>query len=481
MGKQTKKTNVDGMIGISQRFAVLNRLITRDLNNNTSAPTFSLYSKDNITEYLTNPYTYEKQLRKAVTYIYGASSHFRRLIQYFTGLSDFAYVVSPYRIDPKSVNVKSVNRNYRKVLNAMSAMNVRSQFPKILTVCLREDTFYGTLWVTNDNITIQQLPSDYCGISTIEGNVLNVTFDFSYFDAHSQYLEYYPTEFQQKYKVYQSNRRARWQELDSPTSFAIKCNNDILDYSIPPFAGILREVYDLEDYKQLKLTKTTLENYAMLVMTLGINEDGMKEVLSIVVGENESSKYWLSVLNSLKNRGVQDILILCSDGLTGIKDAISTAFPKTEQQRCIVHMVRNTLKYVANKDMKAFAKDLKTIYTAADEETARRQLKTVTEKWSGQYPSAMNRWHDNWDAISPIFKFSKDVRTAFYTTNAIESLNSCYRRLNKQRSVFPSSQALMKALYLGTFEIAKKWTMPIRNWGKVRGELEIMYPERMTI
>ena len=216
-------------------------------------------------------------------------------------------------------------------------------------------------------------------------------------------------------------------------------------------------------------------------VVLGINEDGMKEVLSIVVGENESSKYWISVLNSLKNRGVQDILILCSYGLTGIKDAISTAFPKTEQQRCIVHMVRNTLKYVANKDMKAFAKDLKTIYTAANEETARKQLETVTKKWSGQYPSAMNHWHNNWDAISPIFKFSKDVRTAFYTTNAIESLNSCYRRLNKQRSVFPSSQALMKALYLGTFEIAKKWTMPIRNWGKVLGELEIMYPDRMLI
>lgn len=190
-------------------------------------------------------------------------------------------------------------------------------------------------------------------------------------------------------------------------------------------------------------------------VVLGINEDGIKEVLSIVVGENESSKYWLSVLNSLKNRGVQDILILCSDGLTGIKDAISAAFPKTEQQRCIVHMVRNTLKYVANKDMKAFAKDLKTIYTAANEESARKQLEAVTRKWSGQYPSAMNRWNDNWDAISPIFKFSKEVRTAFYTTNAIESLNSCYRRLNKQRSVFPSSQALMKALYLGTFEIAK--------------------------
>lgn len=276
MGKSKRSVSgdFDGAIGISERFAVLNRLITRDLNNNTNTPTFSLYTKDNITEYLSNPYTYERQLRRAVTYIYGASSHFRRLIQYFTGLSDLSFVVSPYRIDPKTANVKSVNRNYRKVLNAMSAMNVRSQFPKILTVCLREDTFYGTMWVTNDNITIQQLPSDYCAISTIEGNVLNVTFDFSYFDAHSQYLEYYPAEFQSKYRTYQSNRRQRWQELDSPTSFAVKCNNDILDYSLPPFAGILREVYDLEDYKQLKLTKTTLENYAMLVMTLGIDDEG---------------------------------------------------------------------------------------------------------------------------------------------------------------------------------------------------------------
>ena len=214
-------------------------------------------------------------------------------------------------------------------------------------------------------------------------------------------------------------------------------------------------------------------------VVLGINEDGMKEVLSIVVGENESSKYWLSVLNSLKNRGVQDILILCSDGLTGIKDAISAAFPKTEQQRCIVHMVRNTLKYVANKDMKAFAKDLKTIYTAANEESARKQLEAVTRKWSGQYPSAMNRWNDNWDAISPIFKFSKEVRTAFYTTNAIESLNSCYRRLNKQRSVFPSDTSLLKALYLATFEATKKWTSTIRNWAQVYGELSIMYEGRL--
>lgn len=269
-----KLDDFSGMIGISSKFAVLNRLITRDLNNNTSTPTFSLYTKDEVAEYLTNPYTYQTQLRRAITYIYGASSHFRRLIQYFTGLSDLSYVISPYRIDPRTANAKSVNRNYRRVLNTMSAMGVRSQFPKILTVCLREDTFYGTLWVTNDNITVQQLPSDYCAISSIEGNVLNVTFDFSYFDGHSQFLPYYPAEFQSKYRVYQGNRRMRWQELDAPNSFAIKCNNDILEYSLPPFAGILREVYDLEDYRSLKLTKTSLENYAMLVMTLGINEEG---------------------------------------------------------------------------------------------------------------------------------------------------------------------------------------------------------------
>lgn len=249
-GKTSAKSqdaDISKVFGISDRFAVLNRLITRDLNNNTSTPIFYLYTKDEITQYLSNPYSYQNQLRNAVVYIYGASSHFRRLIQYFTGLSDLSYVVSPYRIDPRTANARSVNRNYRRVLNTMSSMNVKTQFSKILTVCLREDTFYGTMWVTNDSITIQQLPSDYCAISCIEGNVLNVTFDFSYFDGHAANLPLYPPEFAEKYAVYQSNRRNRWQELASPTSFAIKCNNDILDYSMPPFVGILREIYDLED------------------------------------------------------------------------------------------------------------------------------------------------------------------------------------------------------------------------------------------
>ena len=266
--------DVSKMFSVSARFAELNKLITRDLNGNYARPSFSLYSKDDIVKFLQNPYQYEAELRKAVIYIYGASPHFRRLIQYFTALSDLSYVVSPYRIDPTTANPKSINRNYRKVLNTLSAMSIRTQFPKILTVCLREDAFYGTLWVTNDAITIQQLPSEYCKISAIEGNVLNVTFDFSYFDTNPTYLEFYPAEFKTRHGAYRKNRQIRWQELDSPTSFAIKCNNDILDYSIPPFVGILREIYDLEDYRNLKLSKVALENYAMLVMELGINDDG---------------------------------------------------------------------------------------------------------------------------------------------------------------------------------------------------------------
>lgn len=212
---------------------------------------------------------------------------------------------------------------------------------------------------------------------------------------------------------------------------------------------------------------------------LGINTEGKKEVLSITVGDNESSKYWLSVLNELKNRGAKDILIICADGLSGIKEAIAAAFPKTEYQRCIVHQVRNTLKYVPDKDRKAFASDLKTIYHASDEEKARLALDRVTEKWTVKYPNSMKRWYDNWDAITPIFKFSPDVRKVIYTTNAIESLNSTYRKLNRKRSVFPSDTALLKALYLATFEATKKWTMSIRNWGQVYGELSIMYEGRL--
>ena len=190
---------------------------------------------------------------------------------------------------------------------------------------------------------------------------------------------------------------------------------------------------------------------------LGINKDGIKEVLGLYIGENESAKYWLGLLNELKNRGVQDILILCADALSGMKEAISAAFPRTDYQRCIVHQVRNTLKYVADKYRKEFATDLKNIYHASSEEQGVTIRDKVEEKWRDRYPNAMKSWRTNWDVISPIFKFSAAVRKVIYTTNAIESLNSCYRRLNKQRSVFPDPQSLLKALYLATIEITKKY------------------------
>lgn len=250
-------------------------MILKDLNGRTTSPTFYLYTKDQIATYLKNPYNYQQQLRNAVIYLYGASSHFRRLVQYFTSLSDLTYVVSPFRIDTSTAKPKTIRSNFRKVLNLLASMDIKNQFEKILTVCIREDIFYGTIRETADSTIIQQLPTDYCAISTIEDNVLNVTFNFSYFDTNSTVLEFYPDEFRTKYNLYLKNRtKSKWQELDSPNSFAIKCNKDILDYSVPPFIGLLREIYDLEDYRALRMTKTELENYAMLVMNLGINDDG---------------------------------------------------------------------------------------------------------------------------------------------------------------------------------------------------------------
>ena len=218
-----------------------------------------------------------------------------------------------------------------------------------------------------------------------------------------------------------------------------------------------------------------LAAYVILAYTL----DGHKDVIGLEIGENESSKYWLGILNGLKNRGVKDILLLCADGLTGMKEAIEAAYPETEYQRCIVHQIRNTLKYVSYKDKKAFANDLKSIYQAPDEKTGYEALQEVKAKWNPKYPNAMKSWESNWDVLTPMFKFSKEVRTLIYTTNAIESLNSTYKKLNRQRTVFPSDRALLKALYLATLQATKKWTQNIRNWGKVYGEFSIMYEGRL--
>lgn len=271
---QSKNYTLDAFSS-PEKFATVNKLIMRDLNKNPPAPTFYKYDKETISEYLKNPYRNAKALRDAVIYMYGASSHFRRLIQYFSSLTDLSYVVSPYKIDASKANKKTTRSNYYKTINVLQNMDIKNQFQQIVTVCLREDTFYGTMWVANDSITLQQLPSDYCDITIQEGNVFNVTFDFSYFSTNEAFLELYPPEFTTKYNLYRKDRTSmRWQELASPTSFAIKCNKDIKNYPVPPFVGILRDIYGLEDYKALKESKTELENYALIVMSLGIDKDG---------------------------------------------------------------------------------------------------------------------------------------------------------------------------------------------------------------
>lgn len=214
-------------------------------------------------------------------------------------------------------------------------------------------------------------------------------------------------------------------------------------------------------------------------VVLGISKNGIKEVLGIYIGESESSKFWLSVLNDIKNRGVKDILVLSSDGLTGIQESIKVAYPRTEHQTCMVHFVRNTLKYVSHKDKSKFAQDLKAIYTASSEEIGKKIMIEVQEKWKGRYPVVMNRWEENWSVICPFYKFSQRIRKMIYTTNSIESLNSGYRRLNKGRNIYPSIQSLNKVLYLATKRITKNWTSKVPEWGECLRELEIMYEGRI--
>lgn len=273
----------------AEQYAQLVKVITRDLNHRYGKYVCNFlgrYKKEDIIKFLAHPKQYEKELRRAVRYIYHASPHFRRLIEYFVGLNDLAYVVSPYRTDPKKVSARIVSKNYRSVLNTLSIMSIKTQFTKILSVCLREDVFFGTMWVSADTITIQQLPSDYCAISSIEGNVFNVSFDFRYFDRHPECLVNYPLEFKRKYGEYIAGKRNEyWIELDCPTSFAVKCNVDFPDYAIPPFAGILPEIFDIENYKNLKMDGAELDNYAMLAMyipyedgTWGIDYDKAKTI-----------------------------------------------------------------------------------------------------------------------------------------------------------------------------------------------------------
>ena len=211
---------------------------------------------------------------------------------------------------------------------------------------------------------------------------------------------------------------------------------------------------------------------------LGINSQGYKDILGFYVGESESAKYWLNILNELKSRGLKDILILCADGLKGLPEAISTAYPNTEFQRCIVHMIRNTMAYVSYKDRKELATDLKTIYRASTAEEGYENLIELREKWIKRNIN-LDNWINNWDNVSTFFKYGPELRKIIYTTNSIESLNNSYKRINKGRPTFPSIQSLEKSVYLATEIITEKWTQPNRNWGVIINELRIFFDGRI--
>lgn len=215
-------------------------------------------------------------------------------------------------------------------------------------------------------------------------------------------------------------------------------------------------------------------------IAIGIDMSGRKDVLGMYVGENESAKFWLSIMNGLKNRGVRDILIACVDGLTGFPQAIEAIFPKTEIQQCIIHQIRNTTKFVSYKDIKPLMVDLKRVYAAPTEDSALGELDLFDGKWGGKYPKIAKSWKDNWANLSTYFKYPEAVRRLIYTTNTIEGFNRQLRKVTKSKTVFPTDDSLLKMLYLATMDITKKWTGHRQDWGQIHSQLEIFFEERLS-
>lgn len=214
-------------------------------------------------------------------------------------------------------------------------------------------------------------------------------------------------------------------------------------------------------------------------IAIGVQMDGIRDVLGMWVGENESAKFWLGILNGLKNRGVDDILIACVDGLTGFTNAIEAAYPKAEIQQCIIHQIRNTTRFVSYKDIKALMSDLKKVYAAADELTALSELDMFEEKWGRKYPKIAQSWRSNWPNLSTYFKYPQEVRTLIYTTNSIENFNRQLRKVTKAKSVFPTDESLLKMLYLAMTDITRKWTGRRKDWGLIHSQLEIFFSDRL--
>ncbi|WP_066894422.1 IS256 family transposase [Clostridium nigeriense] len=243
----------------------------------------------------------------------------------------------------------------------------------------------------------------------------------------------------------------------------------------------LDEVYPIifMDAIHFKVRKDNAVVSKAAYAAIGVNIQGKKEVLGIWIGASESSKYWLLVLNELKNRGVKDILITSVDGLNGFTEAIKAVYPNTEIQKCIIHQIRNSSRYLSYKDLKAFNADLKLVYTASTEEQALAQLDKLEDKWGEKYLIAIKSWRNNWDELATFFKYPPEIRKIIYTTNAMESYNRQLRKVTKTKSIFPNDESLMKILYLATIDISKKWTQSIRGWAQILAQLSIFFEGRL--
>ena len=276
-----------------------------------------------------------------------------------------------------------------------------------------------------------------------------------------------------------------FQELygaDISAGLVSKVTNAVIEQVVEWQSRPLDAVYPIVylDCIVLKIRQDKQVINKSIYLALGVNLEGHKELLGMWLSENEGAKFWLNVLTELQNRGVKDILIACVDGLKGFPDAINTAFPETQIQLCIVHMVRNSMKFVPWKDYKAVTRDLKQIYQSATEEEALLALEEFAERWDEKYPQISKSWHSHWDNLNTLFNYPPDIRKAIYTTNAIESLNSVIRKATKKRKLFPTDDSAKKVIYLAIREASKKWTMPIRNWKPALNRFIIEFEDRLT-
>jgi putative transposase len=268
--------------------------------------------------------------------------------------------------------------------------------------------------------------------------------------------------------------------IDASASLISRITDKILPEINEWHTRPLSEIYPVVffDGVMFKVKKDAKVINKCVYSVLGIDAEGKKDILGIWISESESAAFWTTVFNELKNRGVNDILIACHDNLSGFANALATVFPKTENQLCIIHMIRNSTKYVSYKDLKAVMSDLKKIYGAATEEAALYALEEFSQKWSGKYPQIYKSWELNWAELSGFFKYPPEMRRLIYTTNAVEGFHRMLRKFTKTKTNFPTDDALKKSIYFSIREISKKWNQPVRDWGMIIGQFMIFYEER---